>query len=48
MLLRFSVTNFRSVRETAELSFIATALKEAAEQLIQTRSAKHGVLPVVA
>jgi AAA15 family ATPase/GTPase len=47
MLLRFCVSNFKSIRDEAELSFIATALKEDPDQLIPTRYSKYGVLPVV-
>jgi AAA15 family ATPase/GTPase len=48
MLLRFAVTNHLSIRETAEVSFVATSLKERSDSLISCRYAKHGVLPVVA
>ena len=48
MLLRFSVTNFLSIRDQAEVSFVATALKELPEEIIPSRYARHGVLPVLA
>lgn len=48
MLLRFSVANYLSIREEAELSFIATAFKDDVGHLIATRYSKYGVLPVVA
>ena len=48
MLLRFSVTNHMSVRDRAELSFVATSLKDLPDSVLVSRYARHGVLPVVA
>jgi AAA15 family ATPase/GTPase len=48
MLLKFQVTNHRSIRGTAEISFVATSLKEQSESLVPCRYTKHGVLPVLA
>ena len=48
MLLKFQVTNHRSIRNTAEISFVATSLKEQSESLVSCPYTKHGVLPVLA
>ncbi len=48
MLLRFSATNYLSIRDRAELSFVATPLKELSEVLIESPFVRHGVLPVLA
>lgn len=48
MLLRFAATNFRSIKDRAEVSFVATSLKELREGLIPSRYAPFGVLPVMA
>jgi AAA15 family ATPase/GTPase len=48
MLLRLTVQNYLSIRDECELSFIAAPYKEHTDQLIHTRFAKHGLLPVVA
>lgn len=48
MLLKFAVTNFLSIREEAEISFVAAALKDMREVLIPSTYATHGVLPVLA
>ena len=48
MLLRFSVQNFLSVRDFAEVSFVATSLKEHRNSLISSRYSNYGVLPVIA
>jgi AAA15 family ATPase/GTPase len=48
MLLRFSATNFLSLRDQCELSFVAAPLKELAGSTVPSRFAKHGVLPVAA
>src|SRR3954471_23128464 len=48
MLLRFAATNFLSLRDEAEISFVAAALKEHGETLIPSDFASHGVLPVLA
>ena len=48
MILKFQVTNHRSIRATAEISFVATSLKEQSESLVPCSYTKHGVLPVLA
>ena len=48
MLLKFQITNHRSIRSTAEISFVATPLKEHSESLVPCSYTKHGVLPVLA
>jgi len=48
MLLRFAVTNHLSIKDRAEVNFVATSLKEHASGLVPSRYARHGVLPVVA
>lgn len=47
MLLRFTATNYLSIKEEVELSFVATSMKEHQEQLVPSRYARHGVLPVL-
>lgn len=47
MLLRFSITNYQSIKDTAEVSLVATALKEHSESVIPSRYTKHGILPVL-
>ncbi|WP_084216887.1 AAA family ATPase [Xenophilus azovorans] len=47
MLLRFTAKNFLSLKGTAELSLVASSLKEQSECTIPTRYAKYGVVPVV-
>ena len=48
MLLKFQVANHRSIRSTAEISFVAMSLKEQSESLVPCSYTKHGVLPVLA
>lgn len=48
MLLRFAATNYLSIRDRAELSFVAAPLKELSEVLIDSPFVRHGVLPVLA
>ncbi len=47
MLIRFSVENVLSFRARTDLTFVATARKEAPGYSLPTRHAKHGLLPVV-
>ncbi len=48
MLLKFQASNHLSIRDKAEISFVAEPLKERSDILIQSPHAKHGVLPVLA
>jgi uncharacterized protein len=48
MLLRFSASNFLSLRDECELSFVAAPLKEMADSTVPSRFAKHGILTVAA
>lgn len=48
MLLKFQASNHLSIRNKAEISFVAEPLKERSEVLIQSPHAKQGVLPVLA
>jgi len=48
MLLRFSIENHLSIRDPAEVTFIASSLKERTDSLISSRYSNHGVLPVLA
>ena len=48
MLIHFSAENFRSIRDAASISLIATSLLEDRASLIRCRHAKYGALPVVA
>lgn len=48
MLLKFAITNFLSLRDRAEISFVAAPLKEQVDALIACEHAPHGVLPVLA
>lgn len=48
MLLKFQVSNHRSIRSTTEISFVATSLKEQSESVVPCSYTKHGVLPVLA
>ena len=48
MLLHFSTDNFRSIRGATSASLLATSLRELRSSLIESRYAKHGVLPVTA
>jgi len=45
MLLRFSVSNFLSLRDPQELSLAASALKDEGPDLIEYRPSENGVLP---
>lgn len=47
MLLKFTVQNYRSIREEAAVNFVAATLKEHSEILIPSRYADFGVLPVI-
>jgi len=47
MLLRFVVENFMSIRNEAELSLVASAIKDRADTTLPSRYTKHGVLPVL-
>jgi len=48
MLLRFATANFLSLRDEAEITFVAAALKEHSVALIPSPYAPHGVVPVLA
>ena len=47
MLVQFSVTNYKSIRETAELSVLEANITEFADSLIRNRLDGVGILPVV-
>lgn len=47
MLVQFSVTNYKSIRETAELSMLEANITEFADSLIRNRLDGVGILPVV-
>ena len=46
MLVQFSVTNYKSIRETAELSLLEANITEFADSLIRNRLDGVGILPV--
>lgn len=46
MLVQFSVTNYKSIRETAELSMLEANITEFADSLIRNRLDGVGILPV--
>ncbi|HCT92139.1 MAG TPA: hypothetical protein DF613_12300 [Lachnospiraceae bacterium] len=46
MLVQFSVTNFKSIRETAELSMLEANITEFTDSLIRNRLDGVGILPV--
>lgn len=48
MLLHFHTENFRSIRDGANVSLIATSLLEHRDSLVNSKYAKYGVLPVIA
>jgi len=48
MLLRFSGSNFRSIKDRQEVSFIASSYSEHAESLVAVEGISHKVLPVAA
>lgn len=47
MLLRFGVENFRSIKEYQELSFVASAYKDAGVELFKPEGFKGRVLPAI-
>ncbi|ABF41065.1 conserved hypothetical protein [Candidatus Koribacter versatilis Ellin345] len=48
MLIRYSVENFRSIRDRQELSLVASALKDLPNALIRVEDFSQSLLPVVA
>jgi len=48
MLARFRVENFRSIRDQAELSLVATPLKDDISEPIRVKGTPHGLLRVAA
>ena len=46
MLVQFSVTNYKSLREAAELSMLEANITEFADSLIRNRLDGVGILPV--
>lgn len=48
MIVRFSVENFRSIREKQELTLVASSLKDRPDSLIRIDQAPHILLPVAA
>lgn len=47
MLLRFAIQNFKSFRDEAVLSFVATARRDQPALRFPSKHAKHGVLPAI-
>lgn len=48
MLIRFSVANWRSIRETQEVSFVASNLTDEGADLIHTEAIGETILPTIA
>ncbi len=46
-LLRFGLANFTSFREYTEVSFVSTSQKDSPQFRLQSKYAKHGVLPAM-